>query len=191
MSVDFKVRRINGILAFVGFDYQKFTSNRCSNADSSCVSVSAYHGEAKMIYLYNLYTNGVATPNKIKCNSRNIGNCSYAWLDASKSRINQTVVNYSFGPLEVVDWSIGFDPIVVERIYDLYANSFMNDSRPQGWRRIGAVLANPTTPNGTLKVNSVSNGNVNLGIKNMPTDYSGSIKGVGNVFFSNHRCWIK
>ena len=79
--------------------------------------------------------------------------------------------------------SIGFDQIVGERIYELYANSFMNDSRPQGWRRIGAVLANPTTPNGTLKVNSVSNGNVNLGIQNIPTDDSSSIKGVGNVFF--------
>lgn len=193
-ALDFKVRNVNGSLVFTGFDLNKvYSSAPCNTRDDSCNAITMKAGEAKTMYLN---TNGSYTFTKTACSAATLNNCSYAWLNGSKSSIVQSKFSTNLDSFDIT-WNIGFDPIVGERVYELYTNSFNKTGDIQGWRRAGSIFANPTVPTGSFKAiqsNSDSSGNINLQVQNAPTDDAEGIKGVGNIYFkitdvaSNQAC---
>ncbi len=184
MIVDFKVRNINGQWVFAGLNYQKLLGGRCNYLDDSCMQVFAKPGENKILYLY---TDGTYSYSKTSCNPGNMSRCTYAMLNAAKSTIS--VNKYPAFTADVLDvsWDIQFEPVIGERIYELYTTAFTKDGRAQGWRRGGAVLANPTIPSGAFKVvsaNSDANGMVSLTPASPLNDNAAGIEGIGNIYFT-------
>lgn len=179
LSVDFKVRYIDGKHQFVTFDYSRIDS--CNYRENECIGLRFSPGEDIKIYIN---TDASYSTARIPCTSTSLARCSYASLDVAKSSINIREAK-EYWDLKVIDvtWNISFEPIVGERLYELYTQSFLKTGDQQGWRRAGAVLANPTIPSGELKAVSTKNGVVQLKMIQPATDSTGSIVGVGNVFF--------
>lgn len=188
--VDFKVRKINGVWQFAGLDYRKVLGGQCNNPlDNSCVMAALPAGDktpegfAKYI---GLNTDGTYTTNPIRCTRGTYDEvCSYAILNVSQSKITQG--RYSGYPADMIDveWVVSYSEFVKERIYEMYTNAASTTGLPQGWRRVGSVLAHPTGPSGTIDAASSADtkGNITLKFTEAPSDDYGGATGVGNAYF--------